>query len=705
MSTTPIGGGQALALGAERWSSREHVAGRSGAAAALIGALVALALYAAFADGAANLAGQAWLQGMVAVVAAVSAGGLVWTGSLRFVAPRRAVLGIGLLASFAAWNAISLGWSVAPDTTWTEFNRAVTYVIVLALAIVAGASRPDSVKLLGRGYLAVVLLVAAYAIGQKLVPGLHIGGLIDLNQPQSLPRLEEPLGYWNALGVFLAMGAPVALALAADRTAGRRLRLASLLGLEVVLLTLGLTYSRGALLALAVGLIVAVASGGSRLRSLLWLGSAAVAAVPPLVVAVVDSNLTGVHVPLGSREQGGVLLTIILAASMLVLRTAGTRVIAAEPRHTVGPERARRIGRALAALAAALLVAGVVAMAVSPRGLTGTISHAWHTFTATEGTSSYAPDRLLSVDSENRWVWWKEAVGAWSDRPFTGWGAGSFAVIQPRFSNGYLPVKQPHSVPLQFLAETGLIGAGLAIAGFGLLLAAGLGAVRRARAPDRALLAALLGAVTIYAVHTLYDWDWDIPGVTLPALLCLGVLVGHAADRRRGVDRYDSRRGIRTVALATVSLALCAVALSAVLPSVAASEAQSAVTLAASNASPSALAQADSKAILASRLDPLSDKALIVQADIATRYHQFRRALSDLQTAVRRDPEDVVPWARMISAEVSLHDYEAMLAIGRRLLQLSPSAGYSHFVVSQALVLLAPPAASPTSVKTPLPPG
>ena len=35
-------------------------------------------------------------------------------------------------------------WSVAPDQTWIELNRAITYVIVLCLAIALGASDRSS---------------------------------------------------------------------------------------------------------------------------------------------------------------------------------------------------------------------------------------------------------------------------------------------------------------------------------------------------------------------------------------------------------------------------------------------------------------------------------------------------------------------------------------------------------------------------------
>ena len=96
------------------------------------------------------------------------------------------------------------------------------------------------------------------------------------------------------------------------------------------------------------------------------------------------------------------------------------------------------------------------------------------------------PGRLLSADSENRWVWWKEAASAFGDRPIAGWGAGSFGVLHLLYRHDSLSVQQPHSVPLQFLAETGLIGAALGLGAFVLLLAAAARSVRsRPRSGER----------------------------------------------------------------------------------------------------------------------------------------------------------------------------------------------------------------------------
>ena len=118
----------------------------------------------------------------------------------------------------------------------------------------------------------------------------------------------------------------------------------------------------------------------------------------------------------------------------------------------------------------------------------------------------------------------------------------------------------------------------------------------------------------MFLVHCLYDWDWDIPAVTLPALVFLGVLCGSSgrvvvAARRRGAPRGSgSPRS---------TLGVCVVVISDVLPSLAASKASAAIVEAAGSAS--SVQDAQATAVLASRLDPLSDAGLLAEATIAAR--------------------------------------------------------------------------------------
>jgi hypothetical protein len=676
--------------------------------AALAGALLLICLYAAFAHGAIASADEQRVQLGVAVVAAVAAVAWLWNGMLAPRAPAVVWTAVALLGGFAFWSGLTLLWSVAPDQTWIECNRAITYAIVLCLAITVGASHPRAVAIIARGLLIVCLAVTAYALGQKLVPGLHLAGVFTLDRTGALPRLQEPFGYWNALALFIAMGVPIALATAVDRTRGDRLRLGAAVAIVAMLLTIGFTYSRGGVLALVVALALAVGLSATRLRSLLWLAMTMIATAPVLLVALNSHRLTATGVGLGPRELAGGELAAVLVACLLLLVLAGARVIALEPRGLVTPDRARRIWRGLAAAAGVLLVAAVLAIAISPRGLSGTVSHAWSSFTATRATSVYDPGRLLSADSENRWVWWKEAAGAFSDRPLGGWGAGSFGVVHLLYRRDTLSVQQPHSVPLQFLAETGVVGAALGLGALALLLIAGLRTVRRIAAADpvpRSLAVGLLAAAFAYCVHELYDWDWDIPALTITALVCLGTLggslAGHGIRARSPSPDRGGEAGLaaRVLGLGLAALCLSAFAVSVVLPRLASTDAQRAL-ISASSAAPSALRSARALALRASRLDPLDDAGLRAASTISVHQGDLTRARSELLEAVRRMPADGSAWQELAFEDFALRDDPDALAAAQRALALDPRGVVAITFAERAMLNRALPAGSATAVPT-----
>ena len=86
-----------------------------GAAALGVGAAGGAPLYAAFASGAIGVTDQARFQVIVAAIAFGTLAGLLFGRGLRFEPSRGAMLGVGLLVGFAAWCALSITWSIAPD--------------------------------------------------------------------------------------------------------------------------------------------------------------------------------------------------------------------------------------------------------------------------------------------------------------------------------------------------------------------------------------------------------------------------------------------------------------------------------------------------------------------------------------------------------------------------------------------------------------
>src|SRR5918999_3029406 len=411
----------------------------------LLGALLAAVAFALFSGGAIEIPAETRMQTGIAVL-----GLLCVLGLCRGVlAPGRAPLawsGVALLTAFGVWCALSISWSVAPDESWLTANSAVSYAAVAAIALVAGASTREAPRLTAIGLAGIAVAVALYAVGGKIVPGLHIGP-IDLNPGDRFARLREPIDYWNALALICVMATPVCIWQAASRRASPSTRVGAVLALGVLILTAALTYSRGAAIAYAVVLAIMVGAGPRRLTRL-GVGLGAVAATTPaMVLAFERHDLSSSGVSLAERADDGALLGIALVATLALLGLIVSELIRLEPRLRWGPRPARRAWAALGVLAAGLALLGVVAVALSERGLTGEISHQIDEFSEPQGRPGNTPERLISSNSSNRYIWWQEAAGAFDDRPLAGWGGGPFPPLHSLFRRYRAPTRSAHSLP------------------------------------------------------------------------------------------------------------------------------------------------------------------------------------------------------------------------------------------------------------------
>src|SRR5439155_16112458 len=135
--------------------------------------------------------------------------------------------------------------------------------------------------------------------------------------------------------------------LAVDESRSVRVRLAALGTLPIYFTTLGLTYSRGGVLAAVVAVAVSLALAGARLRSLLALGLALAAAAPALAIGFTAHDLTTNGVSLAARRGDGLLLGGLLLAGIVALVVVGRLALAVEARTRPDPARSRRIGLGL----------------------------------------------------------------------------------------------------------------------------------------------------------------------------------------------------------------------------------------------------------------------------------------------------------------------------------------------------------------------
>lgn len=677
---------------------------RSGTA--LVIALVAACAYAVFAHGAVGLPEEPRLQIGLALVGIAASVCWLLSGTLRLRAPAIAWFGVALLALFAVWCGVTMLWSVAPDRTWAHINRAAAYTLVVVLAIAAGSSALRGIERVAMGWLVVAVACALYALGGKVIPGVHFLG-IDFNHTAVVSRLRAPLQYWNALGLVCVLAIPIALRLSADGTRRVATRLAGLSALFILLLCLAMTYSRGGIIAVLVAVAVMTALGGLRLRVLAVLTVTLLFTIPVIGLAFNRPALKGVRVPLDERISDGAVLGLVIAGCLLGLLIAAWGLLRLEERTIWTERRTRNVWRVLAVSAAVLACIYIGAAVTADGGPRGVADRAWNSFTTTTKDDVSDPARISTANSGNRWVWWKEAAGAWSEKPLQGWGAGSFAVTHKLFRQDELGVVQPHNMPLQFLAETGLIGALLALGGLGVLLFTALERVRAmAAGRQRDIAVALFAGAVAWLVHGFVDWDWDIPGVTVPALMFIGVLV--AIPREVAWSRLPSEPvqrpvGARAAALAVVCVVLGLAIVSAGLPARADSKADSALVVS-PNADEAELKDATAEAELAARLDPTSVRPLLVASALAQNRGRLVDARRYLLQAVERQPYSAAAWERLLRLALETADRPGVQAAGKRLLELDPVGTTANLLAARLPLFGTPAATSPTATGTPLAP-
>jgi hypothetical protein len=292
-----------------------------------------------------------------------------------------------------------------------------------------------------------------------------------------------------------------------------------------------------------------------------------------------------------------------------------------------------RLGRLLVGTAVVAVAVGIGALLAA--GITPSrVLHKFSEPTASPVVSGAT--HLTSVASTSRWNWWQEAWKSWRDHPAVGTGAGTFDLTHRMLRVDGTVATEPHNLPLQFMAETGIIGfllfVGLVLAGAGALVET----LRRLEGEDRLAAAALVVAVFAYVVHSVVDFDWDFVAVTAPAVLLVGLLIAAGRPALPRV-RFETRRAVLTVAAG----ALAAAALySLAAPWLASRRVDDSYAALARGDRPAAASDARS----AHNLNPLSVDALIAWGAAEASLGNVAAAGRLYSKAIALQPDNWKPW-------------------------------------------------------------
>ena len=171
------------------------------------------------------------------------------------------------------------------------------------------------------------------------------------------------------------MGAIGCLWLGARRAGHALLTALAYPAMGLMIVTLMLAYSRGALAALGVGAIAWMCIVPLRLRGARVLIVGGVGAAPVVAWDFSRHALSSEGVALAARTTAGHQLGVLIGAMLIVLTLVGIAIGFFGDRRAPSAGTRRAAGIALAALLVLVLLAGAGGLAATKRGLTGTISH------------------------------------------------------------------------------------------------------------------------------------------------------------------------------------------------------------------------------------------------------------------------------------------------------------------------------------------
>lgn len=380
---------------------------------------------------------------------------------------------LGLLLAFTMLTAISVGWSVTPDSSWQDTGRMLAYSGVFAAAVALVRVAPGYWRALLGGIVLWAVAVCGYALLTKVFPA-------QLDAGEVYARLQQPYGYWNAVGLTAGMGTIASLWLGGRRSGHGLLSASAYPITGLLLVALMFAYSRWALATLAVGIVVWMAIVPLRLRAARVLIVGALGAAPVVAWTFSKHALSSDGVALHERAAAGHQLGVLLAAMLLALAVAGVAIGFQSARQPPSALVRRRAGALLIALVVLALCGVAGGLAVSKRGFTGTISHDLRSLVDPNAPlPANTPNRLTAIGSV-RARYWKEALEAFASHPALGVGASGYEIARLRYrAEPQEEVRHAHGYLVQTLSDLGIVGFALTLA----LLAAWLACALRATLP------------------------------------------------------------------------------------------------------------------------------------------------------------------------------------------------------------------------------
>jgi hypothetical protein len=620
------------AVARPRWDRLRAQAGVHAPAVAVGGIAVALMLTWAAKNG--GYDNTTWYWGALVLLGVL---GCVTILRFRRPLPRPTLVALGALAAYVAWSYLSIAWAQSPGLALEGSNRALLYLLLFALlTTIPWTDRATAIVLVtfvgGIGVIALVLL-------------LRLGSSNGLSHLLLQGRLLAPTGYVNSNAALFTLTALMGIALATRRELAGVVR-GFLLATACASLQLAvMAQSRGWLFTLPLVLLVTICVVRDRPRFV------AFAVLPVAGTLVVVHRLTGVfnaapgsaltHAARIAGQRSLVLCMVVFVLATLIAWTE--RLL---PRRELTPGGRRVLGVVLTIVT---LAAGGAGLAAATHGHpVSFVKRQWQGFS--HPPKANAQGSYFNTVGSNRYDFWRVALDATQAHLVGGLGQDNYGEYYVKRRRSAEEPSWTHSLELQLLASTGVVGFAL----FAVFAAAALTAAWRALAAGSPLRRALAGAAMIpfvvWLVHGSVDWFWAMPALSGPAFGLLGLAAAGASE---GVARPAARvSAIRTraiVAVAGVAFVASVVALG--LPYLSLRESSLAGAASATNP-----AGALRELKRAADLNPLDAVAPLTAGEVAMNQGQWRVAKQRFTESIDRDPGSWFAWLGSGLASSSLGD-------------------------------------------------
>lgn len=538
-----------------------------------------------------------WLK--YALFGAFVVAGVFVSGRAKRPSPP-ATLALGALGGTAILATISITYAPVPNLARDEALLTVFYAACFAVPALMLRSRADrtyAMAVVAAGSMALSVFAAVGLLMHSHAELLFYGG-----------RLNYPITYPNGQAAAMLIGFWPALAIAARRASPVWLRSLALAGATSMLAGWLLSQSKGGALGLIASAAVVFALSQRRLRLFVpfvfALGLAAIGAVP--LTAPIRATGSPVALRAAVHHSAAVLLWLTVAGAALGL------VYALADRRMDVPDGARKaLGRLVGIVVALALIGGPALYFVTHESPTTFVSRQWTAFK--QPPASYDTTSHLLTLGSDRYDVWRVAFKEFGDHPIFGIGSRGFGPAYLQYGKSQETPARAHSMPLDTLAELGLLGFVVLL----LVFAPPIATVAR-RAGGELTAVGTLGGIVYFLAHACVDWIWTIPAVGVLAMLLLAIGASAAPVEPRAFAR-------RTTFAAAGAIALIAL-IAFVPPWLSARYAQRAAR---------GGVGLDGDITWAKRLDPLSIDAYLAQARWSG---TLEGALTPLRQAVELQP-------------------------------------------------------------------